>query len=42
MQDAGFEVVARYGENGRQIEKNSDTSNDGLLNLVCRVAPQPS
>lgn len=42
LQAAGFEVVARYGENGRPIEENSDTSNDGLLNLVCRVSPLAS
>ncbi|WP_454700571.1 class I SAM-dependent DNA methyltransferase [Agrobacterium burrii] len=42
LEAAGFEVVARYGENGRAIEENSDTSNDGLLNLVCRVGSPAS
>ncbi|MCZ7463474.1 class I SAM-dependent methyltransferase [Rhizobium rhizogenes] len=42
LEAAGFEIVARFGENGRPIEENSDTSNDGLLNLVCRVASPAS
>jgi SAM-dependent methyltransferase len=37
LEAAGFEVVARYGENGRAIDESSDTSRDGLLNLVCRA-----
>lgn len=38
---AGFEVLARFGEDGRPIGAGDDTARDGLLNLVCRRSGTP-
>lgn len=38
---AGFEILSRFGEDGRSLAAGDDTSRDGLLNLVCEKAGAP-
>lgn len=38
---AGFEILARFGEDGRPIGAGDDTTQDGLLHLVCRRIGAP-
>ena len=38
LEAAGFEILARFGEDGRPLAAGDDTSRDGLLNLVCKKA----
>lgn len=41
LEAAGFEILARFGEDGRTLAAGDDTSRDGLLNLVCKKAGAP-
>jgi SAM-dependent methyltransferase len=41
LEAAGFEIVARFGEDGRPIAARDDTTRDGLLNLVCKKGGAP-